>query len=678
MVEMPSVCPFDCPDACGLLVAVRDGVAVKVRGNPEHPYSRGTLCPKMTGYDRSVHSPERLLYPLIRTGKKGEGVFRRASWDEATTIIADRLRLEIDRHGGEAILPYSYAGSMGLVQRNAGYPFFHTIGATRLERSICTPAQGAAWQTVMGTTPGPSPDEVLESDLVVLWGIDAVATNLHFVHRVKEAKRRGARVLVIETHRNETSKLADLVLLVRPGSDGALALALIHVLAREGLCDREFIEKETSGFRELEAHVRERCAPSWAAEIVGIEEETIVELARTLARSRAPFIRMGGGPSRHGNGAMNVRSVVVLSAVLGAFGRRGGGCFLSTSSSLAFDMAPLLREDLLERPTRTFTMNGLGHDLKETRDPPVTAMYVWCANPVAVAPDQNAIIEGLSREDLFLAVHERFLTDTARFADVVLPATTSLEHADVYRSYGQYVVQRVKPVVTPVGEARSNWDVFRLLAKKMRIEDPVFLLSTDDLINLVLDASARNRPAFWQGVDRGALDRGCAVTLNVPRGAGWGTKSGKIELWSPVHEHPLPCYLPSHSAREKDPLPLQLVTAPALYTLNSTFQEREELRRKNGGVVLRLSPVEARRRGLADGDRVVLHNALGEAFFLLRVDEGVPPGIAVARGVPWLVHTEGGRNVNALTSQRLTDDAHGSTFYDNRVEVRRAPATAFV
>jgi anaerobic selenocysteine-containing dehydrogenase len=663
-----SVCPFDCPDACGLLVEVEGGRAVRVRGDPDHPYSKGTLCPKMNGYDRSVHAPDRLTHPLVRTGKKGEGAFRRATWDEALGLVTDRLRAVARESGGEAILPYSYAGSMGLVQRNAGMAFFHRLGASRLERTICTPAQGDGWSAVMGTTPGPSPDAVLDADLVVLWGVNAVATNLHFALRVQEARRRGARVLLLETYRNDTAAIADRTVLVRPGSDGALALGIVHVLAREGLADEAFLAEHATGWPELRARALAEYAPAAVSALTGLAAEEIEELARALGRARAPFFRIGGGPSRYGNGAMTVRSIVALAAVLGVFGRKGGGCLTATSSSAAFDLSPITREDLLPAPTRRVSMNQLGRALTELHDPPVRAMVVWCSNPAAVAPDQNAVLRGLAREELFLAVHERFLTDTARYADVVLPATTSLEHADLYRSYGHYAVQRVRPVIPAVGEARSSWDVFRLLAEGMGFDEPVFRLDADAAIDLLL---ARGTPAWWDGVDRARLAAGEAVTLAPPTSAPrWGTRSGRIELLNPALEEPLPRVLPTHAG--DGPLPLRLVTAPALYTLNSTFQERPDLRAKTGGMRLKLAPAEAARRGLADGQEVLAWNALGEATFALAVDDGVPPGVAVAEGVFWLAHAPGRRNVNALTSQQLTDRGRGSTFYDNRVDVRGA------
>ncbi|MFO0582027.1 MAG: molybdopterin oxidoreductase family protein [Anaeromyxobacter sp.] len=678
MADLRSICPFDCPDACGLSVHVEGGVAVKVRGDPAHPYSQGTLCPKMNGYERSVHSPARLTTPLVRTGPKGKGEFRRASWDEAIRLVADGLRAAAAEHGGEAILPYSYAGSMGVVQRNAGFALFHALGASRLERSICTPAQDAAWTAVMGATAQPGPDALERADLVVVWGANVVATNIHLVQRLKDARRRGARVVLVELYRHEGADLADEVLVVRPGSDGALALAAIHVLARDGMADEAFLAREAVGWPELRARALAEWSPAWASPIVGLPPGEIERFAHTLAKARAPTLRPGGGPSRHGNGAANLRAVVALSAVLGAPGRPGGGCWMSTSSSQAFDLSGWQRPDLLPRPVRTFTMNGLGDALRDPGGgPPVRAMYVWCSNPAAVAPDQNAVLAGLAREDLFLAVHERFLTDTARFADVVLPATSSLEHADLYRSYGHYTVQRVRPVVRPVGESLPNLETVQRLARALGLADPVFSMDADAVITRVLDDSIRTRPDWWRGVDRAAFDAGEPVVLAPPPrarradgGEAWGTPSGRIELVNPRHASPLPGYLPSHAEREANPLPLRLVTAPALHTLNSTFQERPELRERNGVMPLLLGREEAGRRGLADGGRVVAWNALGEVAFRLVVDEGVPPGVAVAPGVAWLEHTLSGRNVNALTSQRLTDEAFGSTFYDNRVDIR--------
>jgi anaerobic selenocysteine-containing dehydrogenase len=662
-----SVCPFDCPDACGLLVEVDHGRVRKVRGDAEHPYSQGSLCPKMTGYDRTVHSPDRLTQPLIRTGPKGAGEFRPASWDEALALVTARWQQIIAADGAEAILPYSYAGSMGLVQRNAGMALFHRMGASQLVRTICTPAQDAGWEAVMGTTPGPSPEVARDSDLVVLWGINAVATNLHFVQRAKQARRGGGRIVLIDTYANDSAAVADEVVLVRPASDGALALAIMHVLARDGLADDSFLAREAVGWPELRARVLAEYAPAAVSARVGLAPAAIEALATTLGRARAPFFRIGGGLTRYGNGAMTVRSIVALAAVLGVYDRPGGGCLHSTGSAYAFDLSPLLGKDLLPRPTRAVNMNELGRALAELRDPPIRAMYVWCANPAAVAPDQNAVLRGLTRDELFLVVHDRFLTDTARCADVVLPATTSLEHADLYRAYGHYAVQRVQPAIPPLGEARPNWDVFRALAAGMGYAEPVFRMTADEMIDRLIERI----DAAWLGDgDRARLAAGSAVMLAPPAGARWHTPSGKIELVNAQQREPLPRDLPSHE--DAGALPLRLVTAPALQTLNSSFQERPELRARAGGMVLQLGPSEAAARGLVDGQRVIAANERGEATFVLRVSDGVPPGIAVAAGVFWLAHVPGQRNVNALTSQRLTDQGAGSTFYDNRIDVRAA------
>jgi len=673
-----STCPHDCPDACGLLVEVEGGRVVGVRGDPDHPWSRGSLCPKVTNYHATVHAPSRLLTPLLRDGPKGAGSFRRASWDEAITVIAGRWKEIIRLRGAEAILPYSYGGTMGLVQRNAGHAFFHALGASRLQRTICSPAKDAGWQAVMGDTVAVDPEEAAESDLVLLWGIDAVATNIHFVARAKAARARGARILLIDTYATSTARLADRVFLVRPGSDGALALGVMHLIEREGWVDRDFVAAHVQGFDELAREVLPEWTPARTAAATGLQAEEVVELAAALGRARAPFLRVGSGLSRYGNGSMNVRAIVCIPALLGAWARPGGGLLCDTSSSQAFDMSVVTREDLQPRAARLVNMNCLGQALTELDDPPVLSLYVYHSNPAAVAPDQNAVLRGLGREDLFTVVHERFPTDTVRFADVVLPATTSLEHADLYRSYGQYAIQRSRPAIPPLGEAKANWDVFRLLASAMGLTDPHFQLSADDLVDRLL-----GRPApLREGMDRAALEEGRAVLLHVPPGAKarFRTPSGKVEILNPRLAHPLPRAFPTHvekvgraAARGALP-PLRLMTAPSLYGLNSSFlQEREDLRRKAGEMVLRMSPADAAARGLRDGELVEAWNEQGQVLFTLQVTEGVPAGVVVAPGVRRLEEARGPRTVNALTSQRLTDEGAGSTFYDNVVDVRRAP-----
>ena len=659
-----SVCPYDCPDACGLLVEVVDGKAVKVSGDPEHPFTRGSLCAKMNHYEKTVHSPLRLTRPLVRTGEKGSATFQPISWDEAIQAIAERWKRILHEYGAEAILPYSFAGTMGLIQRNSGHPFFHRLGASRLDRTICSPAKDVGWRAVMGNTPAPHPDEVAESDLVILWGINAVATNLHFLHGVKKAREKGSPVWLVDTYETLTSSVVDRTFVVRPGSDGALALGLMHLLVREGWIDRRFIESHVQGFEALKERVLPDFPPERVSELTGLSIETIRMMAKSYGLARRPFIRVGSGLSRYGNGAMTIRTIVCLPALVGAYGKEGAGCLTSVNTMGAFAMNEVLREDFLPRTTRIVNMNQLGHALNDLQDPPVQSLYVYCSNPAAVAPDQNQVLRGLAREDLFTVVHERFMTDTARYADIVLPSTSSLEHSDLYRAYGHYCIQRVRAVIPPVGESRSNWEVFSLLAEAMGFSEPFFRQSADDLIDHLLSIPSPMR----EGVDREALALGKAVEIRLPldRRARFQTPSGKIEILNPREPHPLPCYLPPYGGDD----PFRLMAAPSFYGLNSSFRERDDLRRKEKAMFLKMSPSDAEAKGLMDGQRVIAFNPLGEATFILQVTPKVPSGVVVAEGVWWLEHCPGLRAVNALTSQKLTDQGGGSTFYDNTVDVR--------
>jgi anaerobic selenocysteine-containing dehydrogenase len=663
-VTKRSVCPFDCPDTCGILVQVEDGKAVGVQGDPQHPFSRGTLCPKMLHYEKSVHSPLRLTTPLKRSGPKGSGEFTPISWDEAIATITERWRGIIGSHGAQAILPYSYAGTMGVVQRNAGHPFFHRLGASRLNRTICSPAKGAGWQAVMGRTPTPHPDSAGRSDLLILWGINAAATSIHFLHAVQQVKKNGGQVWLIDTYQTPTAGAADRTFLVRPGSDGALALGIMHILSRDGLTDDAFIDASVLGYPELQRDVLPEYTPQHTASLTGLTAETIEFMAHSYASARAPFIRLGSALSRYGNGAMTVRCISCLPALVGAYGKEGGGCFPDTSTGGAFAMEELLHEDFMKVPTRLVNMNRLGHALNELSDPPIMGLYVYHSNPAAVTPDQNSVLQGLSREDLFTVAHERFMTDTARYADIVLPATSSLEHSDIYRSYGTYCLQRAQAALPPVGESRSNWEVFAGLAAALGFQEPIFRESADQVIDRLLALPSPLR----RGIDLTALAEGRAVELTIERG-GYATASGKIEILNGSLNHPLPRYLPTHE--ENGTLPFRLMTAPNPFALNASFYEQEELRNKQGGMGLKMNPADAAARDLANGERVIAWNELGEVTFLLEVTERVPPGVVVAEGVWWLAYAPGKRSVNALTSQRLTDEGEGSTFYDNRVDVRR-------
>ena len=660
-----SVCPFDCPDACGLLLEVAGDQVTGVRGDPAHPYTRGVLCPKMAHYERTIHSPLRLSTPLLRTGPKGSGDFRAISWTAAVEIITQRWREILARYGGEAILPASYAGTMGLLQRNAGDALFHKLGASRLERTLCSAAKGNGWEAVMGKTLQAHPDEAALSDLILIWGAHTVATNIHFLHPVREAKKRGAKVWVIETHETATAQaVADQVLLVRPGTDGALALGLMHVLVRDGLVDRQFLQAHAQGFDQLENTVLPRYTPAKVAAITGVSVEALTELAHAYGKARAPFIRQGSGLYRYGNGAMTARLITCLPALLGAMDRPGGGALGDLSTGSAFDMTIISRPDFLAAPTRWVNINQLGDALTALGDPPVMSLYVYQSNPAAVYPDQNRILQGLAREDLFTVVHERFMTDTAKYADIVLPATSSAEHADAYRSYGHYGVQRVKACIPPIGEAKSNWDTFCLLARGMGFDEPFFRLTEEQVLDELIA-----KPGPWlAGADSAKINAGEPVSLPLPANYKmlFRTPSGKIEIVNPAEPTPVPDWFPPYGGKGA----YYLVTAPSLYTLNSSFNEQPELVAKKGPMSVRMNPADANASKLSDLQRVIVSNERGEVTFFLKITDTVPPGVLVADGVSWLQDAPGPRTINALTSQRLTDRAHGSTFYDIKVDIR--------
>ncbi len=622
-----SVCPYDCPDTCGLVVEVVGDRAIRVSGDPEHPYTRGMLCPKMLHYEKTVHSPLRLTTPLKRNGAKGSGSFTPISWDEAIAEIKGRWQEIIDKYGAEAILPYSYAGTMGLIQRNSGHPFFHRLGASRLARTICSPAKEAGWQAVMGDTVAPPPQTVEESDLVLLWGIDAAATSIHFLRSVQTARKKGARVWFINTYESPTAAAADQVILIRPGSDGALALGLMHILARDNLLDHEFINNHVQGFQELNDQVLADYSPAEASRITGLTTEMIERTAAAYGNARAPYIRLGSGLSRYGNGAMTIRTIACLPALTGSYGKTGGGCFPGTSTGPAFAMQAVTREDFMDHPTRIINMNRLGHTLNDLNDPPVMGLYVYHSNPAAVTPDQNAVLKGLARDDLFTVVHERFMTDTARHADIVLPATSSLEHSDLYRSYGTYYIQRAQAAIPAVGQSKSNWEVFGLLAEAMAFDEDFFRQSADELIDHLLSIQT----AMREGIDPEALAAGRAVQLCLPARDSFRcqTRSGKIEILNPRQQPALPCYSPPHG--DQDPFPFRLMTAPNLFALNASFYEQEDLRRRQGQMFLQMNPLDAKEKGLQDGKKVVVWKNLGEVTFILRATDKVPSGVLLRK-----------------------------------------------
>lgn len=665
----PSVCPYDCPDCCGLLITVEDGKAVCVAGDPEHAFTRGTLCPKMAHYERTVHSAKRIMTPLKRVGQKGEGRFSPIGWDEAIEEIARRWHGIIKEYGAEAILPYSYAGTMGTIGYSAGHALFYALGATSLDRTICAPAKSRGYRDVMGATLPTAPQEAQHSDMIVLWSISMLATDIHFRHDIEMARKRGAKVYCIDTYRTKTADYADAFLCPRPGTDGALALAILHVLVRDGLADRSFLKEYVQGADELEQKVLPHYTPEAAAAITGVPAADIRAFAHAYGSARAPFIRLGSGQSRYVNGAMTSRLITCLPAFVGAYAKKGGGLLTSASGSHAFDKNIIRRPDLEQRGVRHINMCELGRALNDIDlTPPIKALYIYSSNPACTAPDQNQVLRGLQREDLFTVVHERFLTDTTRYADIVLPATTSLESEDLYYSYGHYTIQRARAVIPPVGESKSNWQTARLLAKAMHLTDPIFDQTEEDLVEALIASTKKAWPLPLSSEALQKLRDCLPVDLPLPEDykLHFATPSGKIEIKNPRCQPPLPDYLPPHKNSE----PFHLINAPDMRILDSSFNERDELTRGNIMTLL-IHPEDAAARGLQDGDPVRARNQRGHAHFTLKLSDCVNRGTLVTEGVWWQAYTKDG-NTNRLTSMRLTDKDGGSTFYDVSIDIEKA------
>lgn len=680
-------CPHDCPDTCAMRVTVADGRAVRVAGDPAHPVTRGFLCAKVNRYVERTYHPERVLHPLRRVGRKGEGRFARVSWDDALGEIAERLgAVAASAHGPQAILPYSYAGTMGLVQgASIDRRFFHLLGASQLDRTICSTAGAAGMRMTVGANFGVDIEGVPDSDLVLLWGTNTLTSNPHLWPFVREARRRGAPVIAIDPLRTRTAEQCDEWIPIRPGTDAALALAIMHELFAHGLEDADYLARYTVG----EAPLRERAAewtPERAAAVTGIGPDAIRTLAARYGRARAAFIRINYGLQRHAGGGMAVRTIACLPAITGHWRRAGGGVQLSTSAAFPFDHAALQRPDL-SPPVRTINMIRLGEAL--TREdagvggPPVQALVVYNSNPAAVAPQRGEVLRGLARDDLFTVVLEHFRTDTADWADLVLPATTQLEHWDLHLAYGHYYVTLNRPSIAPLGEALPNSEIFRRLAARMRLEHACL---RDDDHALMRQALAGTGEAL-RGVTLEALMERGWMRLALPRPylpfatGGFPTPSGKCELVSPRLEamglDPLPTYTAPYESPERAPAlaaryGLTLISSPAHQFLNSTFVNLDALRRAAGAPALVIHPDDAGPRGIATGTRVVVHNARGEFLAQARVSDGVRCGTVWAPSIWWGRYAPDGRNANDTTSQRETDLGHGPVFYDNRVEV--APA----
>ena len=469
-----SACPYDCPEGCSLLVE-RDGNRITaITGDPANPYTNGWVCAKLRNLPQTIHSPERILTPLRRTGKKGEGTFGPISWQEAVEEIAGRWKELIARYGAETILPYSYAGTMGAVHRNCGEGFFHALGASELVRTLCSSGKSAGWESVMGKSCDLSPWDVAESDFILLWSTNVPATRIHLAPIIRQAKAKEARVILIDVYENPSAVLADETVLVRPGSDGALALSVLQVLAAEGLTDEDYLASHTTGWPQLKATL-DRWTPEATQAITGLEPETVRALARAYGKASAPCIVLGSGFSRSGNGGEATRAIAALPAAVGAWAKRGGGTYGVCSAPSLVDKSLVKLPKLAKPGVQRVNINQLGPALAgEGVSTPIHSLYVYHSNPAAVTSDQNAVLRGLEREDLFTIVHERYMTDTAKYADIILPAPYMVETEDVYTPYGYRQIQYVRPVIDPPGEVKGNWQVFSLLARAMGLDDPHF------------------------------------------------------------------------------------------------------------------------------------------------------------------------------------------------------------
>jgi anaerobic selenocysteine-containing dehydrogenase len=658
-------------------------VAVAVAGDPDHPATAGTLCTKVARYLERTYHPERVLTPLKRVGPKGSGRFERTTWDQALGDIALRLG-RIAARDAQRIVPYSYAGTMGLVQGEAmAQRLFNRLGASRLDRTICSSAGAEALTFTLGARLGTDLEQVQNSRLLVFWGANAVASNLHFWSRAQQAKRSGARLVAIDPYRSLTAEKCHDHIAPMPGTDGALALGLIHVLVREGWLDREFIEQHTLGFDALAQRARE-FPPDRVASICSITAGQIEQLAHDYWHTRPALIRVNYGMQRARGGGGAVRAIACLPALAGHWRDAAGGLLLSSSSAFEVNDAALTRPDLLAgRAPRTINMSTIGQALAHS-DPPIDAIVVYNSNPVAVAPQSRSVIDGFAREDLFTVVLEHFLTDTADYADYVLPATTQLEHLDVHRSYGHLYVVANNPAIEPLGEALPNSEIFRRLASRMGFTDPCFVESDEQIAAQAFTGQATTAGYRWDQVRERGWWRLNVPAPYAPFASGrFPTPSGRCEFYSERLAaqglDPLPAYVPPYENPASAPelaqrYPLAIISPPARNFLNSTFVNVRSLRDTEGEPHLDIHPDDAAERGISDGDPVTVFNDRGSLQLKARVTDRARLGVVVALSVWWRKLASDGRNANELTHQRLTDLGRAPTFYDCLVQVRRSDA----
>lgn len=684
-----AVCPHDCPDTCSMRITVdtRTGRAVKVEGDPTHPITRGFLCVKVNNYLDWTYNQKRVLHPHRRLGPKGPGArWERITWDEVLTTIAERIRATIAEYGPEAVLPYSYSGTLGALGFGSmSERVWNKMGASRLARTICSAAGKEGYAATLGNAGGTDPEAFADARLILVWGSNPVTSHVHLVPFLDEARRRGALLVVVDPRRTRTARRADWHIQPRPGSDAALALAMMQVIVEEGLHDRDWIAQHTLGFEHLQEWLLDY-TPEWAAPITGLDPETIRKLARLYATRRPAAIRINYGLQRHTNGGMMVRTVACLPALVGAWRHPSGGILLSTSSEAPFNMEALTRPDLLDgRAPRTINMIQLGQALTDpTLTPPVKLLFVYNADPANSNPDSTMVRAGLARDDLFTVVHDPFFTDTASYADILLPSTTQLEHLDLHKAYGHYYVSLNQPAIAPLGESVSNTELFRRLAAALGYDEPCCRDSDEALVDQALDS---DDPCL-AGITREALMARGWMRLNLPGAPHhphadgcFPTLSGKVEFYSrqlaAAGLDPLPAHVPLVEGPETPDLsarfPIQLVTSSAHHFLNSSFGAVPRLARLERRPTIELHPDDAAPRGIRSGDLCRVWNARGECRLYALVDATlVRPGVAMSPVNWWGSLVPGGVNANTTTSQREADMGGGATFYTDLVEVERA------
>jgi molybdopterin guanine dinucleotide-containing S/N-oxide reductase-like protein len=701
-----ATCPHDCPDACAVLITVDNGRATRIQGDPAHAVTRGFLCAKVAKYLDRVYSPDRVLYPMRRVRPKGPQPaenspnFVRITWDEALDEITKRLPEIANEFGSEAILPYSYGGTLGVLNGGSmDRRFFHRLGASQLARNICSAAGEAGLRSVLGAKTGTEPEQFRHSKYIIAWGANIHGNNVHLWPFIEEARRKGAKLVVIDPYKTRTAKCADWYLPINPGTDTALALGMMHVIIGEERHDADYVARHTLGFEQLREKVREY-SPERVARWTGISADDIVRLAREYATQRPAAIRVNYGVQRSEGGGMATRTVAMLPCITGSWKEVGGGLQLSLSGSFQLNKSALENAELmttaLGRPARTINMVELGQALNDLDDPPVKALFVYNSNPAAVCPNHNDVIQGLRRPDLFTVVHEQFFTDTTDYADIVLPATTFFEHRDLVTSYGHCHLQLSQQAIEPLGECRSNVDLFQALAARMGFKEKVFSETVDDMIDLALTS-----PNPWlKGIDRERLEKDASVRLNfsgrtaVDRAAhprdgghdepapflpfangGFQTPSGKAELYAEglISEgiHPVAEFIPPeesrHSAGARS-FPLELLARKADNFLNSTFCNVPAVQSMEEVGLLEMHAEDAGLRGIQNGDRVRVYNKRGEIQLRAKVNGSVQPGV-VGASLNWAKLSPEGRNINVLTSEKLTDMGNSATFYSVLVEV---------